>query len=148
MGKSMVRNLMKNGYPVSIYTRTRSKAVDVIEEGAIWYDSIAQCVRNSEVVITIVGYPKDVEEIYFGEKGILANAVSGTYLIDMTTTSPKLSKHIYDAAAKKNMFALDAPVSGGDTGARNATLSIMVGGDRKHLMPVIRFSSHGYQYHL
>ncbi|HHU49259.1 MAG: NAD(P)-dependent oxidoreductase [Caldicoprobacterales bacterium] len=131
MGKSMVRNLMKNGYPVSIYTRTRSKAVDVIEEGAIWYDSIAQCVRNSEVVITIVGYPKDVEEIYFGEKGILANAVSGTYLIDMTTTSPKLSKHIYDAAAKKNMFALDAPVSGGDTGARNATLSIMVGGDRE-----------------
>ncbi len=131
MGKSMVRNLMKQGYSVSIFSRTKSKTLDIIDEGAVWCDTIADCVRNAEVVITIVGYPKDVEEVYFGDNGILANASAGTYLIDMTTTSPKLSKHIYDSAAKKGMFALDAPVSGGDTGARNATLSIMVGGDRE-----------------
>ncbi|HHT66463.1 MAG: NAD(P)-dependent oxidoreductase [Caldicoprobacterales bacterium] len=131
MGKSMVRNLMKKGFSVSIYTRTKSKALDVIEEGAVWCDSIAQCVRDAEVVITIVGYPKDVEEVYFGKDGILENAASGTYLIDMTTTSPKLSKRIYDSAADMGMHALDAPVTGGDIGARDAKLSIMVGGDQE-----------------
>ncbi|HHU77370.1 MAG: NAD(P)-dependent oxidoreductase [Caldicoprobacterales bacterium] len=130
MGKSMVRNLMKNGFSVSIYTRTKSKALDVIDEGAVWYDTIAECVHSVDAVITIVGYPGDVEEVYFGDDGILKNAAAGTYLIDMTTTSPKLSRRIYDAAATKGMSALDAPVSGGDTGARNAALSIMVGGDR------------------
>jgi len=131
MGSSMVRNLMKKGYTVSIYTRTKSKALEVIQEGAVWCDTIAECVQGAEAVITIVGYPKDVEEVYFGGGGILESAAPGTYLIDMTTTSPKLSKRIYDTALEKGMFALDAPVSGGDTGARNATLSIMVGGDRE-----------------
>ncbi len=131
MGSSMVRNLMKKGYTVSIYTRTKSKALEVIQEGAVWCDTIAECVQGAEAVITIVGYPKDVEEVYFGSGGILESAAPGTYLIDMTTTSPKLSKRIYDTALEKGMFALDAPVSGGDTGARNATLSIMVGGDRE-----------------
>lgn len=131
MGSSMVRNLMKKGYTVSIYTRTKSKALEVIQEGAVWCDTIAECVQDAEAVITIVGYPKDVEEVYFGGGGILESAAPGTYLIDMTTTSPKLSKRIYDTALEKGMFALDAPVSGGDTGARNATLSIMVGGDRE-----------------
>lgn len=131
MGKSMVRNLMKKGFALSIYTRTKSKVLDVIDEGAIWCDTIAECIRDAEAVITIVGYPKDVEEVYFGKGGILETAASGTYLIDMTITSPKLSKHIYETAAKRGIFALDAPVSGGDTGARDAKLSIMVGGDRK-----------------
>lgn len=131
MGSSMVRNLMKKGYTVSIYTRTKSKALEVIQEGAVWCDTIAECVQGAEAVITIVGYPKDVEEVYFGGGGILESAAPGTYLIDMTTTSPKLSKRIYDTALEKGLFALDAPVSGGDTGARNATLSIMVGGDRE-----------------
>lgn len=94
MGKSMVRNLRKAGYEVAIYTRTKSKAEDVIAEGAVWCDTAAECARGRDAVITIVGYPKDVEEVYFGENGILANAEPGTYVIDMTTTSPKLAVRI------------------------------------------------------
>lgn len=131
MGKSMVRNLMQKGYETSIYTRTKNKVLDIIEEGALWCDSIADCVADAEVIITMVGYPKDVEEIYFGEKGILNTTKSGSYVIDMTTTSPKLSEKIYELAAEKGIFALDAPVSGGDVGAKNGTLSIMVGGDKQ-----------------
>ena len=131
MGKHMVRNLMKNNYEVSIYSRTKSKAKEVIEEGAIWCDDIKSCVKNKDVVITIVGYPKDVEEVYFGENGIIENSNKGTILIDMTTTSPKLSERIYEEGMKKGLLALDAPVSGGDIGAKNGTLSIMVGGDEE-----------------
>ncbi|GAA0070479.1 NAD(P)-dependent oxidoreductase [Clostridium sardiniense] len=130
MGKSMVRNLVKNGFDVSIYTRTKSKVLDLIEEGITWCNDVKSCAKDKDVVITIVGYPKDVEEVYFREDGIIENAKEGTYLIDMTTTSPKLSITIYDEAKKRNIFALDAPVSGGDVGAKNATLSVMVGGDR------------------
>lgn len=130
MGKSMVRNLVKNGFDVSIYTRTKSKVLDLIEEGITWCNDVKSCAKDKDIVITIVGYPKDVEEVYFGEDGIIENAKEGAYLIDMTTTSPKLSIRIYDEAKKRNVFALDAPVSGGDVGAKNATLSIMVGGDR------------------
>lgn len=131
MGKSMALNLMKKGFEVSIYTRTKSKAQDLIEKGAIWCDTVKDCVNNKDAVITIVGYPKDVEEVYFGIDGIIENAKSGAYLIDMTTTSPKLSKEIYDEALTKGLYALDAPVSGGDLGAKNGTLSIMVGGDEE-----------------
>lgn len=131
MGKSMVRNLMKKGFEVSIYTRTKSKVEDIINEGAIWCEDIKSCVKDKDAVITIVGYPKDVEEIYFGENGIINNSKEGSYLIDMTTTSPKLSLKIYEEAKKKNLYSLDAPVSGGDIGAKNATLSIMAGGDKE-----------------
>ena len=129
MGKSMVRNLMRNGFELYIYNRTKSKAEELISEGAIWCDSVADCAKDRDAIITIVGYPKDVEEVYFGDNGILDNAKEGAYLIDMTTTSPNLSKQIYDSAKTKGMFALDAPVSGGDIGAQKGTLSIMVGGD-------------------
>ena len=131
MGKPMVRNLMKKGFPVSIYTRTKSKVLDVIEEGAVWCDDVKTCVQDKDVIITIVGYPKDVEEVYFGENGIIANAKPGAVLIDMTTTSPKLSERIYAEAKPRGISALDAPVSGGDSGAKAGTLSIMVGGDRE-----------------
>ena len=131
MGKSMVRNLMKKGFTVSIYTRTKQKALDVIEEGALWCDSIAECVKQKYAVITMVGYPKDVEEVYFGEKGILQNVSEGTYVIDMTTTSPKLSQKIYQEGAKRGISTLDAPVSGSYIGAAQGTLSIMVGGDKE-----------------
>ena len=134
MGKSMVRNLIKKGFELTIYSRTKSKAEELIKEGVKWCDTIKECVVNQDVVITIVGYPKDVEDVYFGENGIIANINSGTYLIDMTTTSPQLSVRIYEEAKKKNCFSLDAPVSGGDIGAKNATLSIMVGGDEKIFM--------------
>ena len=130
MGSPMVLNLMKKGFDVSIYTRTKSKAEGVIAAGAHWCDTIADCAAGRDVVITIVGYPKDVEEVYFSEKGILNSADKGTVLIDMTTTSPRLSERIYAAAKEKGMTALDAPVSGGDVGAQKGTLAIMVGGDR------------------
>lgn len=129
MGKSMVRNLMKKGFEVSIYARTKSKVEDVLADGALWCDTIAQCAAGRDAVITIVGYPKDVEEVYFGQGGILQSAAPGCVLIDMTTTSPQLSVRIEQAAKEKGLKALDAPVSGGDVGAKNGTLSIMVGGD-------------------
>ena len=107
MGKSMVRNLMKAGFEVSIYTRTKSKVEDVIGEGAIWCDSVAECAKGRDAVISIVGYPKDVIEVYFGPAGILANADPGTYVIDMTTTSPKLAVQIFDEAEKLGLHAIE-----------------------------------------
>ena len=130
MGKSMIRNLKKAGYELYIYNRTKEKAEELIEEGAVWCDTPGECAKNRDVVITIVGYPKDVEEVYFEEDGILENADEGTYLIDMTTTSPKLSVRIYEAGKKRGLHVLDAPVSGGDVGAKKGTLAIMVGGEK------------------
>lgn len=129
MGKSMIRNLMKKGFDVTVYSRTRSKAEDIIAEGAVWKDTAAECAKGQDAVITIVGFPKDVEEVYFGEGGIIANAKPGAILIDMTTSSPGLAVRIYNEAKAAGLDALDAPVSGGDSGAKAGTLSIMVGGD-------------------
>ena len=131
MGQSMVRNLMKAGYEVAVYNRTKSKADAVVAEGALWCDSAAQCVAGRDAVITIVGYPKDVEEVYFGEGGVIAHADPGTCLIDMTTTSPKLAVRIYENGKKKGLPVLDAPVTGGDAGAKAGTLTILVGGDQE-----------------
>lgn len=131
MGKSMVRNLMKAGFEVAIYTRTKAKVEDVISEGAIWRDTVKECVADREVVISIVGYPKDVEEVYLGENGIIANASKGAYVIDMTTSSPKLAVKIYEAAKAAGLHALDAPVTGGDSGAKAGKLTILAGGDRE-----------------
>ena len=130
MGKSMVRNLMKAGFELHIYARTKSKVEDVISEGAAFHESISECVKDCEAVITIVGFPKDVEEVYFDEGNILDSAREGTYLIDMTTTSPMLAQKIYEAGTKKGFHVLDAPVTGGDTGAKAGTLSILAGGRR------------------
>lgn len=149
MGKSMVRNLMKAGYEVAVYTRTRSKAEDIISEGAIWCEDVRACSKGRDAVITIVGYPQDVEEVYFGEKGIIANADKGTCLIDMTTTSPKLAVRIYEDARKAGLTALDAPVTGGDTGAREGTLTILVGGGREtfdRCLPVFEAMGKVIQY--
>ena len=131
MGNGMVKNLLSHGYAVNAYTRTRAKALEALDAGAEWRESAADCVRDADAVITMVGFPPDVEEVYFGEKGILANARPGTLVIDMTTTSPRLAQRIYTEAADRGLSALDAPVSGGDTGARAGTLAIMVGGDRE-----------------
>lgn len=131
MGKSMVRNLMKHGFETAIYARTKEKVLDVLSEGAIWCGSIAECVDGADAVITIVGFPQDVEEVYFSEGGVFSAARSGTYLIDMTTTSPKLAVRIYEEAKRKGMSAIDAPVTGGDTGAKAGTLTIMAGGDEE-----------------
>lgn len=140
MGRGMVRNLMKAGFEVQVWNRTKQKAEALIQEGATWKENALECSQDVDFVITIVGYPKDVEEVYFGEKGIFAGAKEGTTLIDMTTTSPKLAQKIAQAAAQKQMFALDAPVSGGQAGADNGTLAIMVGGQEetfKKALPVL-----------
>ena len=129
MGSSMVANLLKTGYEVFVFNRSKNKAEACIKAGAVWCDSIADCVKGRDAVITIVGFPNDVEDVYFNENGIISSADHGTYLIDMTTTSPSLSVKIYNASVNRGLKALDAPVSGGDKGARDATLTIMVGGD-------------------
>lgn len=131
MGRSMVRNLMKAGYEVHIYARTKAKVEDVISEGAVFHDSIAECVKDRDAVITIVGFPQDVEEVYFDSGNILDSASPGTYLIDMTTTSPMLAEKICEEGTKRGFHVLDAPVTGGDTGAKEGTLSILVGGERQ-----------------
>lgn len=131
MGQGMVRNLMKKGFELTVYNRTKAKADQLVAEGAKWADSVAACVADAEAVITIVGYPKDVEEVYFGQKGIIANAPKGCYLIDMTTSAPSLSQRIFEEAAEAGLKALDAPVSGGDTGAKQGTLAVMVGGEQQ-----------------
>ena len=130
MGRSMAANLMKAGITVCVYNRTREKAEDLIADGAIWKDTPGEVAKASDIVITMVGYPKDVEEVYFNANGLLANAQEGAYLIDMTTSSPALAKKIYQTAKDQGIFAMDAPVSGGDIGAREGTLSIMVGADK------------------
>ncbi|APZ49119.1 oxidoreductase [Jeotgalibaca sp. PTS2502] len=130
MGSSMVRHLLKAGYQVNVYNRTKHKADALVEEGAIWQDTPAEVTKQSDVIITIVGYPTDVEETYFGETGILNVAKAGDIVIDMTTSTPSLAVKIYEAAKEKGVLALDAPVSGGDMGAKNGTLTTMVGGDQ------------------
>lgn len=131
MGKSMIENLQDAGYSVQIYTRTKEKALSLIDAGVVWKESVAELALSSDVIITMVGYPNDVKEVYFGTGGIIENVEKGSYIIDMTTSEPGLAKDIHQQAAKKGIHALDAPVSGGDTGAKNGTLSIMVGGEKE-----------------
>jgi len=130
MGHSMASHLMDAGYRIHLYNRTKSKADDLVAKGAVWEDSVKDLASACDVIITIVGFPKDVEQLYFGNEGIIDNVHEGACIIDMTTSSPQMACRIYEASAERNLFSLDAPVSGGDRGAREATLSIMVGGDR------------------
>ncbi|MFP3722995.1 NAD(P)-dependent oxidoreductase [Niallia circulans] len=139
MGKSMASHLLHAGYPVMVYNRTKAKADELVAAGAEWADSPHEIALKANVIITIIGYPKDVEEIYLGELGLINNAKENTYLIDMTTSTPSLAKKIYEEAKKKNIYAVDAPVSGGDVGAREGKLSIMVGGEEavfQQLLPL------------
>ena len=136
MGAAMAAHLMEAGFEVSVYNRTKEKAEELLRRGAAWCDSPAACAEGKDAVITIVGYPKDVEEVYFGEKGILEHARKGAYLIDMTTSSPELAVRIHEAAAERGLHALDAPVTGGDTGAKAGTLTILCGGEEKDFYAV------------
>ncbi|MFC0524459.1 NAD(P)-dependent oxidoreductase [Pontibacillus salicampi] len=131
MGKSIAQRLLRAGYTLSIFTRTYEKAEDLLKEGAIWETSVAALSQKCDVLFTMVGFPVDVEEVYFGPNGILQNAKPGSYVVDMTTSSPSLAQEIFKKAANNDLHALDAPVSGGDIGAQNGTLSIMVGGTKQ-----------------
>jgi 3-hydroxyisobutyrate dehydrogenase len=129
MGTSMCGHLLAADFPMTVYSRTRAKAESLIGRGARWADSPRAVAADSDVVFSIVGYPSDVREVLLGEEGALAGARAGAVLVDMTTSQPSLAVEIAERAAKKGVFALDAPVSGGDIGAREARLSIMIGGD-------------------
>ncbi|MBN2324749.1 MAG: NAD(P)-dependent oxidoreductase [Spirochaetes bacterium] len=131
MGRSMCGHVLAAGFPVSVFTRTRSKAKELLDGGAVWKKSPYEVAKGSDIVFSIVSLPSDVEDVYLSEHGVLAGLSEGGTVVDMTTSSPKLAVKIYDEAKKKSCFALDAPVSGGDVGAKNASLAIMTGGDRK-----------------
>ena len=130
MGKSMAGHLLDAGYELHIHTRTRSSAQELIDNGATWHDDVGGVARVAGVIFTIVGFPRDVEQVYLAQDGIVANMRDGAILVDMTTSSPALAVRIAEAASARSGRCLDAPVSGGDTGAREARLSIMVGGDK------------------
>lgn len=134
MGAPMAQRLMEAGYTLTVYNRTKAKAEPLIAKGAVWADGPEACAKGQDAVFTMVGYPKDVEEIYFGEEGkdgIIAAADAGTLFVDMTTTRPSLSVDIAKAAEAAGCAAIDAPVSGGDVGAKAGTLSIMAGGSEE-----------------
>jgi 3-hydroxyisobutyrate dehydrogenase len=136
MGASMAGHLMDAGCSLTIYNRTRAKAEALLARGATWAETPGLAAAGADVVITMVGYPADVEEVYLAEGGVVASAREGAYLLDMTTSSPALAQRVAKAAATRGLHALDAPVSGGDVGAKNATLTIMVGGDEESFSAV------------
>jgi 3-hydroxyisobutyrate dehydrogenase len=129
MGLSMCGHLLDGGHRVTVFSRTRARAEPLVERGAAWADSPASAAAGSDVVFTMVGFPADVREVVLGPEGVLSAAGPGSVLVDMTTSEPSLAREIFDAARAKGVDSVDAPVSGGDVGARNAALSIMVGGE-------------------
>lgn len=131
MGGAMAGHLLDAGYPLVVYNRSREKASRLIQRGASWADSAGVAALQADIIITMVGYPTDVEHVYLAPDGIVERAGEGALLIDMTTSTPSLAVRIAEAAAARGLLALDAPVSGGDIGARDATLTIMAGGPRE-----------------
>ena len=137
MGNPMAKHLINAGYKLNVFNRSRQKAEELIEMGATWLDTPADIAADSEVIVTMIGFPKDVEEVYFGEQGIFKKLKQGTILIDMTTTKPSLAVKISEEAANVGVEFIDAPVSGGQVGAINGTLSIMIGGKKEVVDAVI-----------
>lgn len=131
MGKSMCAHLMDKGYSLAVYNRTKSKTDELVAKGAHWCDSPADAAKGCDVIFTIVGYPSDVEKVILGDEGVLQTAPQGSVLVDLTTSEPSLSVRIAEEAAKKGIASVDAPVSGGDVGAKNGTLAIMCGGEQE-----------------
>jgi 3-hydroxyisobutyrate dehydrogenase len=131
MGSSMCGHLLAAGHDVRVFNRTRPSADSLVEAGAAWADSPADVARGSEVTFTIVGYPADVRDVILGTDGVLEGAEAGSVVVDMTTSEPTLAREIHAAAKERGVKALDAPVSGGDVGARNAALVIMAGGSEE-----------------
>jgi len=133
MGAPMAGHLLEAGYTLRVHNRTREKAQPLVDKGAAWCDTPAEAADGADAVFSIVGFPGDVEQVILGEDGVLAAAKEGAVLCDMTTSEPALAQRIYEAARARGVGALDAPVSGGDTGAGEGTLAIMVGGDEADL---------------
>jgi 3-hydroxyisobutyrate dehydrogenase len=140
MGLSMCGHVIGAGYRTTVFSRTKDKAQPWLDRGAAWADSPQAVAAGSEVVFTMVGFPADVRDVYLSPSGVLSAARDGVVFVDMTTTEPSLAQEIHEAAAARGAHAVDAPVSGGDVGARNQTLSIMVGGDAavvQAIMPLL-----------
>ena len=141
MGLPMCEHLLRAGFALTVYTRTSSKAQRLLDQGALWAESPATLAENADVICTMVGFPKDVRQVYFGKSGLLSNAKPGQVFVDLTTSEPGLAQAIAERAKERHAFALDAPVSGGDVGAQQGTLSIMVGGESSvfdALTPIVR----------
>jgi 3-hydroxyisobutyrate dehydrogenase len=150
MGSSMCRRLMEAGYRVTVYTRTRSKADELLKQGAVWTESPAEAAAAAQVVVTMVGFPRDVRDVILGDRGALAGMEAGAILVDMTSSEPSLAVAIYESARRRNVAFVDAPVSGGDVGAREGRLSIMAGGDAEAveaLRPLWACLGHTVVYH-
>jgi 3-hydroxyisobutyrate dehydrogenase len=131
MGRWMCHHIMSRGYKATVYNRSKDKAQPLLEEGAAWADTPRAVAEKSDVIFAIVGFPPDVREVFLGPQGALAGSKPGNVLVDMTTSEPSLAREIYETAKAKGVHAVDAPVSGGDVGAKNAALSIMIGGDKE-----------------
>ena len=137
MGSSMCGHLLTAGHRITVHSRTKAKAQPLLDRGAQWADNSRAVAAESDIIFSMVGFPQDVRTVYFHETGILAGARAGMILIDMTTTQPSLSREIAAAASANDLSAIDAPVSGGDVGAKNASLSIMIGGDTTSVQAVM-----------
>ena len=137
MGESMAGHLMDAGHKLFVYNRTKSKTDNLVSRGATLLNEVKDAPKFADVVFTIVGYPKDVEEVYLSENGLITTAKKGQVFVDMTTSSPTLAEKISNEFLKVGAYALDLPVTGGDVGAKNATLSIMAGGDKKVFEEVV-----------
>ncbi|MBO0441490.1 NAD(P)-dependent oxidoreductase [Candidatus Enterococcus ikei] len=150
MGAAIVRNMMKQGLSVNVYNRTKSKTDGLVAEGAVWKDTPADITADSDIIFTMVGFPNDVEAIYFGANGIFKEDITRKILVDLTTSTPTLAEKIATQANKLGGMALDAPVSGGDLGAINGTLTIMVGGEQiayDQVLPIFKTFGKTYSLH-
>ncbi len=130
MGNAMCGHLLEAGHELSVFNRTKAKCDNLVAKGAEWCETPRQVAQNSTIIFSIVGFPQDVERVLLGDGGVLAGAVPDSVIVDMTTSSPELARKVHGAAKEKSVAALDAPVSGGDIGARDAALAIMVGGEK------------------
>lgn len=149
MGKSIVHHLLKH-HSVHIYTRTKQKAEELISQGAVWEETPSSLAAHCKIIFTMVGYPEDVQEVYAGNNGIFNAAAKGTICVDLTTSKPELAKALFEEGRGKGLHMIDAPVSGGDTGAKNGTLSIMAGGEKKvfeEILPVLELFGSNIVYH-
>ncbi|MDO4805870.1 MAG: NAD(P)-dependent oxidoreductase [Coriobacteriales bacterium] len=137
MGAAIVGHLMDAGYKLTVYNRTKDKAQPLLDRGATWADSVAEAARNADVVFTMVGYPKDVEDVYLSTDGLLAATRKGAWMIDLTTSSPQLARDIHGVAEVTDRHAVDCPVTGGEEGAIAGTLTLMLGCTQKEAEPIV-----------
>lgn len=150
MGRAVVSHLLKAGHQVFVFNRTKSKTAELVAKGATWCETPLAVTQKSEVIFTMVGYPSDVQAVYYGDQGIFEAEVAGKILVDLTTSTPSLAQEIWETAKERGAQSLDAPVSGGDLGAQKATLTIMVGGEQstyEAVLPIFEIIGQTFTLH-